>query len=166
MAPLILHLGSRWSWVVNFTPWPLYPQGKSPWCPMDRRLGGPQTFWTRWWRENFPVFVGNRVELYLHSPFTPTWRVAQLKKHRDKFIFLALYLALGYGLDDRSSMFRFPAGAGNFSLHHRVQSGSGAHPASCPPMGTRGSFPGGKAAGAWSWPLTSKRLEDDAMLVM
>jgi len=25
------------------------------------------------------------------------------------------------------------------------------------PMGTRGSFPGGKAAGAWSWPLTSMR---------
>jgi len=23
------------------------------------------------------------------------------------------------------------------------------------PMGTRGSFPGGKAAGSWSWPLTS-----------
>jgi len=22
-------------------------------------------------------------------------------------------------------------------------------------MGSRGSFPGGKAAGAWSWPLTS-----------
>jgi len=44
--------------------------------------------------------------------------------------------------------------AGNFSLHHRVQTGSGAHPASYP-MGTRGSFPGGKAAGTWSWPLTS-----------
>jgi hypothetical protein len=29
-----------------------------------------------------------------------------------------------------------------------------SHPASYP-MGTRGSFPGGKAAGAWSWPLTS-----------
>jgi hypothetical protein len=43
--------------------------------------------------------------------------------------------------------------AGNFSLH-RVQNGSGAHPASYP-MGTRGSFPGGKAAGAWSLPLTS-----------
>jgi hypothetical protein len=55
-------------------------------------------------------------------------------------------IALGYGLDDRGSMVRFPAGAGNFSLHHRcVQNGSGAHPASCP-MGTRGSFPGGKAA--------------------
>jgi hypothetical protein len=26
---------------------------------------------------------------------------------------------------------RFPVGAGNFSLHHRVQTGSGVHPASC-----------------------------------
>jgi hypothetical protein len=30
---------------------------------------------------------------------------------------------------------------------HRFQNGSGAHPASYP-TGTRGSFPGGKAAGA------------------
>jgi hypothetical protein len=56
-------------------------------------------------------------------------------------------IALGYGLDDRGSRFRFPAGTGNFSLHHRVQNGSGAHPASYP-MGTRGSFPRGKVAGA------------------
>jgi len=35
--------------------------------------------------------------------------------------------------------------AGNFSLHHRVQNGSGAHPASYP-MGNRGSFPGVKRA--------------------
>jgi hypothetical protein len=44
------------------------------------------------------------------------------------------------------SRVRFPAGAGNFSLHHRVQNGSGAYPASYP-MGTMGSFLGGKAAG-------------------
>jgi hypothetical protein len=56
-------------------------------------------------------------------------------------------IALGYGLDDRGSRVRFPAGAGNFSLHHRVQNGSGAHPASYP-IGTRSSFPAGKAAGA------------------
>jgi hypothetical protein len=55
-------------------------------------------------------------------------------------------IALGYGLYDRGSRVRFPAGAGNFSLHHRVQNGSGAHPASYP-MGNRGSFPGNKAAG-------------------
>jgi hypothetical protein len=58
-------------------------------------------------------------------------------------------IALGYGLDNRGSRVRFPAGTGNFSLHHRVQNGSGAHPASYS-VGTRGSFPGGKAAGAWS----------------
>jgi hypothetical protein len=54
-------------------------------------------------------------------------------------------IALGYGLDDRGYRVRFPAGAGNFSLYHRVQNVSGAHPASYP-MGTRCSFRGGKAA--------------------
>jgi hypothetical protein len=39
-------------------------------------------------------------------------------------------IALGYGLDDRGSRLRFPAGAGNFSVHHSVQNCSGAHPAS------------------------------------
>jgi hypothetical protein len=56
-------------------------------------------------------------------------------------------IALSYWLHDRGSKFRFPAGAGNFSLHHRVQYGSAAHPASYP-MDNRGSFLGGKAAGA------------------
>jgi hypothetical protein len=55
-------------------------------------------------------------------------------------------IALGYGLDDQGSRVRFPAGTWNFSLHHRVQNGSRAHPASYP-MGIGGSFPGGKAAG-------------------
>jgi hypothetical protein len=56
-------------------------------------------------------------------------------------------IALGYGLDYRDSRVRFPAGAVNFSLYHRVQNSSEAHPASYP-MGAKGSFPGGKAAGA------------------
>jgi hypothetical protein len=55
-------------------------------------------------------------------------------------------IALGYGLDDRGSRVRFPAGAGNFSLRHRVQNVSGAHLAPYP-MGTRGSFPGVKRPG-------------------
>jgi hypothetical protein len=29
--------------VISFTPRTLYPQGKSPWYPLDRRLGGPQS---------------------------------------------------------------------------------------------------------------------------
>jgi hypothetical protein len=47
--------------------------------------------------------------------------------------------------DDRGSGVRFPAEAGNFSLLHRIHTGSGAHSASYP-MGTGGSFPGDKSA--------------------
>jgi hypothetical protein len=61
--------------------------------------------------------------------------------------FRSLGTALGYGLDDRGSSVRFQAGAGNFSLHHRVHNCSGAHPVSYP-MVTGGSFSGGKVAGA------------------
>jgi hypothetical protein len=42
-APHILDLGTRWRWVVSFMPWLLYSQGKCPWYPLDRRLGGPQS---------------------------------------------------------------------------------------------------------------------------
>jgi len=38
----------------------------------------------------------------------------------------------------------------NFFLRRRVQTCSGAHPATYL-MGTGSSFPAGKAAGAWSW---------------
>jgi len=37
--------------------------------------------------------------------------------------------------------------------HHRVQTGIVGVPHSYA-MGTGGAFPGDKAAGAWSWPLT------------
>jgi hypothetical protein len=53
---------------------------------------------------------------------------------------------LGYGLHDRGSRVRFPAGAGMF-FHHRVQNGFGAHLASYS-MDNKGSFPGDKAAQA------------------
>jgi hypothetical protein len=81
-------------------------------------------------------------------------------------------MALGYGFDDRGSRVRFPAGAGNSSLYHRVQIGCGAHPASYP-MGTGDYFPGLKLKGreadhsppssaeaknAWSYSSTLIRL--------
>jgi hypothetical protein len=49
-------------------------------------------------------------------------------------------IGLDYGLDGRGYRVRFLAGAGNFSLHHHFQNGSGAHPASYP-MGYQGLFP-------------------------
>jgi hypothetical protein len=61
-------------------------------------------------------------------------------------LYLRCILWISYGLDDRGSWVRFPAGAWNFSLHHRVEIGSGAHPAFYS-MGIRVSFPGVKRPG-------------------
>jgi hypothetical protein len=36
IVPRILDLCTRWRWVVNFTPLPLYLQGKNPWYPLER----------------------------------------------------------------------------------------------------------------------------------
>jgi hypothetical protein len=57
-------------------------------------------------------------------------------------------IAQRYSAEQRAgwSGFRVSGGAGNFSLQHRVQNGSGAHPAPYQ-MCTRGSLPGGKRPG-------------------
>jgi hypothetical protein len=49
-----------------------------------------------------------------------------------------------YGLDDRAIGVRSPAGEKDFSSSLCVQTGSGAHAASCT-MSTGGPFPRGKA---------------------
>jgi hypothetical protein len=77
VAPRILDLGTRWKWVVSFTPRPLYTQGKSPCYPLDRRLGGPQNrYWTRWWREKSPVPVETRTPDHsARSPALYHWAI-------------------------------------------------------------------------------------------
>jgi len=48
IAPRILNLSTRWRRVVSFTPRLLCPRRKSPWYPMDGRVGGPpEPVWTR-----------------------------------------------------------------------------------------------------------------------
>jgi hypothetical protein len=37
----IPNLGTKWRWVVSFTPRPLHPRGKGPYCSLVRRLGSP-----------------------------------------------------------------------------------------------------------------------------
>jgi hypothetical protein len=64
----------------------------------------------------------------------------------------AVGIATGYGLDDQGVGGRVLWGQ-EISLLHVVQTSSGPHPISCP-VGTEDSFLGGKAAEAWSWPLT------------
>jgi hypothetical protein len=65
-----------------------------------------------------------------------------------KFSQMWIWIAQWYsaGLRARWSRIRVPARVGNFSLHHRVQTGSGAHTASYP-VGTTGSFAGVKRPG-------------------
>jgi hypothetical protein len=58
----------------------------------------------------------------------------------------------GYGLDDRSIEVRYPAEAKGFFLY-TVQTGSGAHPASCT-IGTGGPIPGLKRGQGVMLPLT------------
>jgi hypothetical protein len=41
--PYFLDLSTSWRWVLSFATQPLYPRGKNPWYPLDRRLGGPQS---------------------------------------------------------------------------------------------------------------------------
>jgi hypothetical protein len=78
------------------------------------------------------------------------------------FIFLisSAGISLSYGLDDRGSRVRFPGGgARNFSLYHRVENGSVAHPASYPTASSLGvKRPGREADHS---PQTSAEVKDE-----
>jgi hypothetical protein len=145
----------RWWNVVAY--WSFYLKNREV-CFL-RAMFEPGTF-----RASLPVVI-SEVNL---SPYQPHCSTGQsfrdiLKYHNiRKSCDSSVCIVLGYGLDDQSSRVWFPAGAGNFSLRHRVQNGSGAHPASYT-MCTRGSFPGGKAAWAWSWSLTSIQYQGQRM---
>jgi hypothetical protein len=78
---------------------------------------------------------------------THRWEDNIMMDLREKICDSLVGIVLGYVLNDWGSRVRFLVEAGNFSPHHRIHNGSGAHPASSP-MGIRGSFPGGKLARA------------------
>jgi hypothetical protein len=128
--------------------------------PRSERLCGPPRFLSNGYHGVFPWGQSGRsVKMTSHLNVLPRSKNACsytstpqyvsmawcLVKHRENFTFHAfcsVSIALGYGLDDRGSRLQFPAGAGNFSLHHSVQIGSGVHPVSYP-MGIGGLFPWG-----------------------
>jgi hypothetical protein len=125
-------------------------------CEMRPRTG-PQRAWNGHCGARIGIRYRTQRDEWISTTVTfiiLMWVVLGSNPHRESIPRYFSGFPLGYELDDRGSKVRFPVGAGNFSLHHRVQNGSGTHPASYP-TGTRVSFPGGKATWAWSWPLTS-----------
>jgi hypothetical protein len=76
--------------------------------------------------------------MFIESDTNLTPVIKQMQGSRDS----SVGIATGYGLDGQGLI-----PGRDVSLLHSVQTGSGAHPASYP-MGTGGSFPGDKAAGA------------------
>jgi hypothetical protein len=96
-------------------------------------------------------------ELCMHIIFSPmraAWPAHSILNLINIIVFVRIRdssvgIATGYGLDDRGGGSSSPGRVKKISLLHIVQTGSGGHPTSYK-MGT-----GGKAAGTWSWPLTS-----------
>jgi hypothetical protein len=107
--------------------------------------------------------------IYLISSFLPPTMgdasVCELLEGKTPFMsrVSSVSIVSGYGLDNRANEVRSPAGAKDFSCSLCVQTGSGAHPASCP-MGTGGPFPGAKARpgrDADHSPLSSAEVENE-----
>jgi hypothetical protein len=131
-----------WRWVASFTLQPLYPRERAP-----------ATHWKGGW-------VGPRIVLdtvvkrKILSPRRESKVEVERRRHEDVWgsgVISARILNLG---DMWRRVVSFTPPAALPPVHHRVQNGSGAHQASYP-RSTRVSFPGGKAARAWSWTLTS-----------
>jgi hypothetical protein len=162
VTPLILDFGTRRRWVVRFTPPVALHPRKSPWYPLDRRLGGPQSQSGRGGEEkNSQPLPG------LKPPIIQS--VAQrciTELSRPRYVYREVIALCG-----RNIIFshlnhlsispwcytvpwvlarietRLRAGRSWFnsrqensrtsSFHYRVRTGCGAHAASCP-MGPRG----------------------------
>jgi hypothetical protein len=86
--------------VVSFTLPPLSPQKKNPWCPLDRRLGGPQSRSGRGGEEK-----NSQLELPIIQPVaqrcTTGLSLLSLQVFRPKFLMrfcVACYIPEGYNL--------------------------------------------------------------------
>jgi hypothetical protein len=56
IAPLILDHGTKWTWIINFTPRSLYPR-KNPGTHLIRGWVGPRAGMGFWRRETFLAFL-------------------------------------------------------------------------------------------------------------
>jgi hypothetical protein len=79
----VLDIGTWWRWVVSSMARPIYPQGKSPLYPLDRRLGwAPEPVWAGWWGEKIPASIETRIPnhparrpLLYHWAIPASWNI-------------------------------------------------------------------------------------------
>jgi hypothetical protein len=167
IAPRILVLGTRWKWVVSFMPRPLYHQGKSSWYPLDRH-------WTEavclTYRSLYPQRQGPRHPLDRRQGGSQSrsggcgeekkmpvgllvgWLidyVGLFSIWRSRVSSVVQRWAMGWyhGCSNPGKGWEY------FSSLPRPDRLSG--PPSLLSNEYQGQFPVSKAAGVWSWPLTS-----------
>jgi hypothetical protein len=70
--------------VVSFTPRQLYPQGKSPWYPLDRRLGGPLSHSGRGGEEKNLRRGGGRLKAFCLFRYVTVPSVRKQQRFIDK----------------------------------------------------------------------------------
>jgi hypothetical protein len=141
IAQCTLNLGMRWRWVLGFTLRQLYSQGKSPWYPLGRRLGGPRASLgpdavvkrkiSSPCRDSFP----ENVNVIIACDFIIIIIIIIIIRYQPQVPFPCHFLPWTSGSPPHSS-FKFQIVASY-------------------PMCAGFSFPGSKAAGAWSWTLAS-----------
>jgi hypothetical protein len=122
IAPRILHLGTRWRWVISFSPRPLYPQGKSPRYSLfsynnltnqptnqpANQFQGTESFLRRY-------TIGRNVKLTTHLHLVPRLRMRGAVPPLPQYIFMPLcvYMYI-YIYNLRFFMKMFPL------INHRV----------------------------------------------
>jgi hypothetical protein len=90
----ILDLTTRGRWVVSFVPQLLYSHGKSSWYPLDRRLGGPQS-WSGWCgEENILPCWESKSGHPACSPSLHYWAIPTPLEESNKIIFWTRVLSL------------------------------------------------------------------------
>jgi hypothetical protein len=113
--------------------------------PVTSFLLGPNILFRTLFHTHPQFMLLLNVRDQFSCPYKTTGRIMVLYMHIFRSRVSSGSIVSDYGLDDRAIGVRFPEGAKDFSSILCVQTGSGAHPASCP-VGTGGPFPGDKSA--------------------
>jgi hypothetical protein len=94
--------GTRWRWMVSFTSRPLYPQGKSPYYPLDREWVGPRAGLDAVSKRKIPNLLrdsNSDRSGRSQSPYQLSYPGSFITD--DKSL---NWTVTGYGLDDRGSV--------------------------------------------------------------